>query len=419
MNWIIGILIIFLIITAVGLGWRFFHLRRKLDTFARTIRRIVDNGLSLTDLPEDERGLEGLSNAVKTLAMAERKRTSALDEERARLASVLEQMTDGVLIADAEGRIQFANPASETQFEAPDAIGHTVAEVLRQHQLVEAWRRSRETGESQEESVELPGRHLFLQLVVLPDQSTGGSLLLVQNLTRVRRLETVRRDFISNVSHELRTPLASLKALTETLQEGALEDPKAARRFLGRIETEVDALTQMAAELLELTRIESGQVPLEMKAVDPANLLNLASDRMRAQAERAGLKLRVEAPTRMPMIQADAPRLEQVLVNLIHNAIKFTQPGGEVVLSTSSEGNFIQFSVRDNGSGIPADELERIFERFYKADRARSGGGTGLGLSIARHTVEAHGGKIWVESAEGRGSTFYFMIPVNQALTHS
>ena len=147
---------------------------------------------------------------------------------------------------------------------------------------------------SQEESVELPARHLFLQLVVLPDQTTGGSLLLVQNLTRVRRLETVRRDFISNVSHELRTPLASLKALTETLQEGALEDPKAARRFLGRIETEVDALTQMAAELLELTRIESGQVPLEMKAVDPANLLNLASDRMRAQAERAGLKLRVE-----------------------------------------------------------------------------------------------------------------------------
>ncbi len=418
MNWIIAILLIILFMTAAWLGWRYFHLRRRLDTFTRTIRRTVDNGLSLTDLPEDERGLEGLSNAVKTLAMAERERTSALDDERARLAAVLEQMTDGVLIVDVEGRIQFANPAAETLFEAPDAIGHTVAEVLRQHQLVEAWRRRRETGESQEESVELPARHLFLQLVVLPDQTTGGSLLLVQNLTRVRRLETVRRDFISNVSHELRTPLASLKALTETLQEGALEDPKAARRFLGRIETEVDALTQMAAELLELTRIESGQVPLEMKVVDPTNLLNLASDRMRAQAERAGLKLRVEAPTRMPMIRADATRLEQVLVNLIHNAVKFTRPGGEVVLSTSSEGNFIRFSVRDTGSGIPADELERIFERFYKADRARSGGGTGLGLSIARHIVEAHGGRIWAESTEDRGSTFYFTIPVNQALTH-
>ena len=419
MNWIIAILLFVLFITTVGLGWRYFHLRRRLDSFARTIRRIVDNGISLTDLPEDERGLEGLSNAVKTLAIAEQKRTSALDEERARLAAVLEQMTDGVLIVDVEGRIQFANPAAETLFETPDAIGHTVAEVLRQHQLVEAWRSSRETGESQEESVELLARHLFLQLVVLPDQTTGGSLLLVQNLTRVRRLETVRRDFISNVSHELRTPLASLKALTETLQEGALEDPKAARRFLGRIETEVDALTQMAAELLELTRIESGQVPLEIKAVDLASLLNLASDRMRAQAERAGLKLRVEAPTRMPMIRADAPRLEQVLVNLIHNAVKFTRPTGEVVLSASLEGNFVRFAVRDTGAGIPEDELERIFERFYKADRARSGGGTGLGLSIARHIVEAHGGRIWAESVEDRGSTFYFTVPVNQAITNS
>jgi two-component system phosphate regulon sensor histidine kinase PhoR len=417
-NWIIGILLFVLFITAVWLGWRYFHLRRRLDTYTRTIRRFVDHGLSMTDLPEDERGLEGLSSAVKTLAMAERKRTSALDNERARLAAVLEQMTDGVLIADVEGRIQFANPAAESLFEAPDAIGHTVAEVLRQHQLVETWRRSRETGETQEESVELPARHLFLQLVVLPDQTTGGSLLLVQNLTRVRRLETVRRDFISNVSHELRTPLASLKALTETLQEGALEDPTAARRFLGRIETEVDALTQMATELLELTRIESGQVPLEMKAVDPANLLNLASDRMRAQAERAGLRLRVEVPPRLPMIRADAPRLEQVLVNLIHNAVKFTRPGGEVVLSASSEGIFVRFSVRDTGAGIPEDDLERIFERFYKADRARSGGGTGLGLSIARHIVEAHGGKIWAESVEDRGSTFYFTVPVNQAITN-
>jgi two-component system phosphate regulon sensor histidine kinase PhoR len=133
---------------------------------------------------------------------------------------------------------------------------------------------------------------------------------------------------------------------------------------------------------------------------------------MRAQAERAGLKLRVEAPTRIPMIRADAPRLEQVLVNLIHNAVKFTRPAGEVVLSTSSEGNFVCFTVRDTGAGIPQDDLERIFERFYKADRARSGGGTGLGLSIARHIVEVHGGRIWVESAEGRGSTFFFTIPV-------
>jgi two-component system phosphate regulon sensor histidine kinase PhoR len=173
----------------------------------------------------------------------------------------------------------------------------------------------------------------------------------------------------------------------------------------------------MAAELLELTRIESGQVPLEPAAVDPARLLESAAERMRAQAERAGLRLTVEAAGGLPQVRADAARLEQVLVNLIHNAVKFTRPGGEVVLSAGPDGECVRFSVRDTGTGIPEEELGRIFERFYKADRARSGGGTGLGLSIARHIVEAHGGRIWAESMEGHGSTLHFTIPINQTIT--
>jgi two-component system phosphate regulon sensor histidine kinase PhoR len=286
--------------------------------------------------------------------------------------------------------------------------------VLHQPRLIETWQSSRETGETREESVELSARKRFLQLVVLPDRHEGGSLLLVQDLTRVRRLETVRRDFISNISHELRTPLASLKALTETLREGALEDPKAASRFLGQIETEVDALAQMATELLELSRIESGQVPLELKVVSAATLLLSSADRMRAQVERAGLVLRLDTAQEMTEVLADPPRLEQVLVNLIHNAIKFTRPGGEITLAVHTEEDFVCFSVSDTGEGIPVDDLERIFERFYKADRARSGGGTGLGLSIARHLVEAHGGRIWAESTEGQGSTFHFTIPISR-----
>jgi two-component system phosphate regulon sensor histidine kinase PhoR len=413
MNWFLGIIIFLLFAIAVWMGWRYIRLRRKLERYTAAVRKIADEELPVTDLPEDEAGLENLSNVVKTLALTLRMQTSAVDTERAKLATVLDRMTDGVLIADAVGRITFLNPAAGKLFETPDALGRTVAEVVRQYQLVEAWRRSRESGEAQEESVELPARRQFLQLVVLPDRMTGGSLLLVQNLTRVRRLETVRRDFISNVSHELRTPLASLKALTETLRDGALEDPKAARRFLGRIETEVDALTQMASELLELTRIESGQVPLELKKVPAAGLLSSAADRMHAQAERAGLDLRLEPPQERTGVRADPSRLEQVLVNLIHNAIKFTPAGGEVALSARADGEFVRFAVRDTGAGIPQDDLERIFERFYKADRARSGGGTGLGLSISRHLVEAHGGRIWVESTEGRGSTFFFTIPVD------
>ena len=153
-------------------------------------------------------------------------------------------------------------------------------------------------------------------------------------------------------------------------------------------------------------------MPLEVKSIPAASLLLSAAERMRAQAERAGLVLRMGTKQDMTEVRADPPRMEQVLVNLIHNAVKFTRPGGEVLLAAETELDFVCFSVSDNGVGIPAEDLERIFERFYKADRARSGGGTGLGLSISRHLVEAHGGKIWAESTEGQGSTFYFTIPV-------
>jgi two-component system phosphate regulon sensor histidine kinase PhoR len=413
MNWFLPVLAVVLAIALILLSWRHIVLRISLKRYAAALRAVANGEKTVGDLPEDLPELEGFSKTVRTLALALSVRTSVVDAERARLAMVLDRMTDGVLIADSDGQIQFANPAIERLFDTQKAVGRRVAEVLRQYQLVEAWQRSRQTGEVQEESVELSARRRFLQLVVLPDRQTGGSLVLVQDLTRVRRLETVRRDFISNVSHELRTPLASLKALTETLRDGALEDPKAAQRFLGRIEIEVDALTQMTTELLELSRIESGQVPLELKAVPAAALLHSAAERMRAQVERAGLVLRLDTAQDMTEVKADPPRLEQVLVNLIHNAVKFTGPGGEVVLSAQTESDFVRFSVRDTGVGIPADDLERIFERFYKADRARSSGGTGLGLSISRHLVEAHGGRIWAESTEGQGSTFYFTIPVS------
>ncbi len=410
-NILLGSFLVVAAALAAWFAWRYVSLRRSVQDYARTVRRMAEDEQP-QELPQDVKGLEDLSNTINQLVSTFNLQLSTIDTERLKLAAVLDRMTDGVIIADASGRVTFLNPAAEHLFDAPEALDHTVAEVLRQHKLVDAWRRSRESGEAQEESVELAARRKYLHLIILPDQKTGGSLLLVQDLTRVRRLETVRRDFISNVSHELRTPLASLKALTETLRDGALSDPKAAPRFLGRIETEVDALTQMAQELLDLTRIESGQVALDLKPVASAKLLASAADRMRAQAERAGLALTVEPAKSMPQVRADAARLEQVLVNLIHNAVKFTGPGGAVILSAYADEKFVRFSVKDSGVGIPEDELERVFERFYKADRARSGGGTGLGLSIARHIVEAHGGRIWAESVEGKGSMFFFTVPI-------
>jgi two-component system phosphate regulon sensor histidine kinase PhoR len=380
MNSILLFLAIIFLFIAIWFAWQYFNSRGRLD---------------------EQKDL------IKNLNL----QLSTLNSERSRLAAVLDQMTDGVLIVDSQGMIQFANPAAKRLFETANPINRTITEVVRHHQLVQAWRRSGQTKELQSESIEIPTRRQFMQLIVIPDNNTNGSLLLVQDLTRVRRLETVRRDFISNISHELRTPLASLKALSETLQNGALSDPEAGPRFLEQMVTEVDALTQMTQELLDLSRIESGQVELNLASISPKGLLISASERMKLQVERAGLSMRVECPDDLPNLRADQARLEQVLVNLIHNAVKFTRPGGGITLLAEPVNGGVRFGVKDTGIGIPSEDVERIFERFYRVDKSRAGSGTGLGLSIARHIVESHRGRIWVDSTEGQGSTFYFTIP--------
>jgi two-component system phosphate regulon sensor histidine kinase PhoR len=398
------------IITFISLGlaawfaWRYFDLRRNVDQVTRYLRDTKNQLPASKEIDE----LVSVIESRRTTFTAE---MTNLRNEKERLATLLEQLTDGVLIADADGRVQFANPAALKLFSVRHPINQTVAQVMRNHQLIEAWMRCQQTRQLQIESVELPTRRQFLQLIAIPDEHEGGSLLLAQDLTQVRKLEAVRRDFISNVSHELRTPLASLKALTETLQHGALSDPEAGPRFLERIHTEVDALTQMTQELLDLSRIESGQVQLNFEIISPRILLYAAADRMKAQAERANIKLNVLTEDGLPTIRADKTRLEQVLVNLIHNAVKFTKPGGEITLEAEAVDGGVRCAVRDTGIGIPAESLSRIFERFYRVDSSRTGSGTGLGLSISRHIVEAHGGKIWAESEEGRGSTFYFSLP--------
>ncbi|HMM97404.1 MAG TPA: ATP-binding protein [Anaerolineales bacterium] len=403
MNSLLVFLLVLFILLAALFGWRYFVLRRDILNLTDQIKRA--DGLS-----ETSRDLGQLASAVNSQLLSRNSQLLTSNAERSRLSTILDQLTDGVLIADADGRVQFANPAAEKLFGSPLA-GRSVVEAVRHHQLADAWRRCRETDGLQTESVEVPASRQFLQLIVVPDRDTrGGTLLLVQDLTRVRKLETVRRDFVSNLSHELRTPLASLKALTETLQDGALADLEAGPRFLSRIHTEVDALTQMAQELLDLSKIESGQITLVLRKVDPLAVLKSAADRMRLQAERAGVNLTVETVT-SPKVEADAARLEQVLVNLIHNAVKFTRRGGSVILSAESDGESVIFAVRDSGAGIPADDLPRIFERFYRVDKSRAGSGTGLGLSIAKHIVEAHGGRIWAQSREGEGSVFCFSIP--------
>jgi len=385
---------------------------RKLAKNVNLIRE-GNTHIDLSSNRHDEIGQ--LSHSIAEVADQLNIQVEDFREERGKLEAVLRHMTDAVLIVDLDGQVSLINPAAERLFNISQeqALNSSLVEVVRQFQLVDLWKASVETVKQQVSTIETSPDRLFVQAIATPLESSlpGSTLLVFQDLTRVRRLETIRQDFISNVSHELRTPLASLKALVETLQGGAIDEPPAAARFLHRMEVEIDNLTQTVQELLELSRIESGRVPFAKKPAAPLELITNAIERMQHQAERNGLTIEIEESGTGPEVLADAARIESVLVNLLHNAIKFTEPGGKITVRTWAEAENVIFSVMDTGVGIAPQDLSRIFERFYKADQSRSGGGTGLGLSIARHIVEAHKGKIWAKSMPGEGSTFYFSLP--------
>lgn len=408
------------LVLALALSWGIAaYTIVPLKQLTQMVQRVADNHPDEISPPTRHDEIGKLHQAFYSMSNQLKNQIRELQIERGKLEAVLSNMTDGILIVDAEGIVQLVNPFALKIFNDPiensqENIGKSLIEVVRHHQLVEIWRKCQQSGGQETVMLETSPGRLFVQGIALPLEPAlpGMTLLLVQDLTRVRRLETVRRDFVSNVSHELRTPLASLKALTETLQEGALEDPPAARGFLQRMETEIDNLTQMVNELLELSKIESNRVPILLRPARLCDLLQPAVDRMQMQAERAGLRLRLECLDVDLVVRADPDRMIQVLINLIHNAIKFTKPGGEIIVSEYQDNANVVICVRDTGIGIPSETLNRIFERFYKADRSRSGGGTGLGLSIARHLVEAHGGRIWAESEVNQGSSFYITIPL-------
>ena len=404
-------------LTSIAILFVSAELSKKINFLAKYTHSLLKESpqkhLPTNNFSNDEREL--IENINHIIGKYQGK-MSILQKDREKLAAILQQMTDGVLIVDSHGNITLMNQAAEAMFDVTleDKDNLSVAEVLRHHELIKLWQTCHDSGSKESIAIELTLKQKYIQSIAIPlgDSLNEQILLLFQDLTRIRHLETVRRDFVSNISHELRTPLASLKALTETLQTGALEDPPAARRFLDRMVTEVDALSHMVSELLELTRIESGQVPFQFAPVAPEELITAAVERLRVQAQRVGLEINININEQIEDVRADKPRLEQVLVNLIHNAIKFTPPPGKITVATQKDGDKIQFSIQDTGIGIPSEDLPRVFERFYKTDRARTGGGTGLGLAIARHIVEAHGGKIWVKSVEGEGSIFFFTIPI-------
>lgn len=403
-------------VLAIGLAfWIAGRTSRPIRELTEAARRMTAGEIAsqTTVTSSDEVGQ--LAHTFNSMSSQLAEQFGTLKTEKAKLISVLEKMNDGVVIVDQQGIIHLINRAAEKMFGVTQgmATGKPLVEVIRHHQPFELWQQSLKSGVTEQATIDLAKRYYLHGFAMPMGQALPGNFLLMfQDLTRQNQIETLRRDFISNVSHELRTPLASLKVLTETLLDGGLEDPPAARRFLEQMETEVDSLSLMVNELLELSRIESGRVPLELKPASPVDILRQACERLQLQAERNGLSLGIDCREDLPKVMVDATRIQQVVVNLLHNAIKFTQQGGSVVIGASQQARAIRFFVQDSGIGISSNDLTRIFERFYKVDRSRASSGTGLGLAIARHLVEAHQGEIWAESELGKGSTFYFTIPL-------
>jgi len=381
---------------------------RKLTAASRRITS-GELGQRITIEAKDEVG--ELAHAFNEMSAKTKELVEAISEDRARLATILDNMADGVIMTDAEGNISLANRAAEKLFNIKEAKNKPLIEAVRDHEVDELLKLCLKTAQTQAAQYESSTSKRYLRAIAIPI-AHSGVLLLFQDLTELRNLQTTRRELIGNISHEFRTPLAGIKAMVETLGGGAIDDKKAARDFLSRIDNEVARLTQLVAELTELSRIETGKAELKKEPVNLNQLVEEVIAQLSPQVERQKLSISQDFAADLPSVPADKDRIRQVITNLVHNSIKFTRPGGTITITTKTLEGSVVVDIADTGIGIPKEDLARVFERFYKGDKARAGEGTGMGLAIAKHVVEAHGGNTWVESEEGNGSTFGFSLPL-------
>ncbi len=419
-------LLIFLAVSGIALPLaRGFSTRaERLVEFARRVA-----ASDFRPLPVDWRRRDELSDLA--LAMNEsaghlKTTIGMLTEERNRSAAILQSMVEAVAVFGPDERLIFCNDAfcRTLGIPAEDAEGRLLLEVMRPPEAVAAARAALGGSGSADGEITLGTvRPRSFTLAAAPVRSGSGAdgaagvVVVLHDVTQVRRLERVRRDFLANVSHEFKTPLTAIRGFSETLLGGALRDEQNSRRFLEIIRDHAVRLTALTTDLLKLSRIEAGKHEMEARAMDVLELISGCLETIRLCAGQKELQLVDECPASLPFVHGDASHLREVLENLLDNAVRYTPPGGAITVSASvrnsNEPRCVVVTVADTGIGIPEAEQDRIFERFYRLDEARSRdtGGTGLGLSIARHIVEAHGGKIWVESEAGKGSRFHFSIP--------
>ncbi|MFW6195205.1 MAG: sensor histidine kinase [Chloroflexota bacterium] len=346
--------------------------------------------------------------------------------ERVRLSSVLNTMTDGVLVVDSEGTVELINPAASNMLDAPASFrpGERLVTINRDHQLLSVILECATRRAPRQAHTELLGSRRYVSVVAVPlgEQARDSHrtpsdrnlvLVLLTDLTEMRRVEVTRTEFVANASHELRTPLAAIRSSAETLEMGALRDPDAAQGFLSRIQDNIARMESIINEMLELSRLESGAAPIHLAPLDLRELVMDEVDRLQPVADRSGVEMQVHAPDDLPHVTADYEKVCRVVDNLVSNALKAVDDGGRVTVSLDRCESGVRLRVSDNGEGIDPEHLPHVFERFFKADSSRSSSGTGLGLAIVKHIAQVHGGDARVESRLGEGATFSVTFPVN------
>ena len=353
-----------------------------------------------------------MADSFNAMAATIRNVVRDLSGERNKLSAVLNTMADGVVVLEPNGRVALMNQAAQwlLDIRTIEPVGIRLVEQVRDSELIEVVTGALESGQLRHNELELLHRGSFVKVIATPLSGDGseGVLLMLHDLSNLRQVETTRREFVSNVSHELRSPLASIRALTESLQDGAFDEPEVAADFMERIQKDVARMGSLVDDLLALSRLESGQTPLNL---GPLDLRALTDDLVDSYSTHSnGVRIEQTMPADLPLVTGDEGMVRQVLVNLLENALKFTSEGGRIGVGAVAGDKFVEVRVKDTGAGIPPEHLPHVFERFYKVDRARRDGGTGLGLAIVKHIVQVHGGDVDVDSEEGAGSTFTFTL---------
>jgi two-component system phosphate regulon sensor histidine kinase PhoR len=395
---------------------------RRVERLQSFSRRVAEGDFRPIEADRSGDALEGLAASLNDSAGRLDRAIRTLTEERNLSSAILGSMVEGVAVVNSSERLVFANEgfAEILELGIPPKSGSSLVETVRQTELIEAVREVL-SGAPRVEAEIVTGtlrQHFFAVTVAsVKAADNSGAVLVLHDITDLRKLERVRRDFVANVSHEFKTPLTAIQGFAETLLAGAMDDPQNRIRFLQIILDHSRRLARLTDDLLELSRMDADRVDLELDRLSVSQFIQTCIETTQRSAAGKNLRVTVNLKSSLPDIAADRRRLAEVLQNLLDNAVQYTPSGGRITVSASSDGNEVEFTVSDTGIGIPRVDQPRIFERFYRVDVARSRevGGTGLGLSIAKHLVEAHGGRIWVESEIGQGSQFHFTVPVFQA----